>query len=67
MSAYGPSAVSKIATRLGFRQLGRFSVEYRKMFGQSLSTTLRLAIRKQQRRRRARDRPKPAQRARAQG
>lgn len=41
---------SKIATRLGFRELGRSSVEYRKMFGESPSTTLRLAVRKHQRR-----------------
>ena len=55
MSARGPSvSVSKIATGLGFRELGRFSVEYRKMFGESPSTTLRLAIRKHQRKRRAR-------------
>lgn len=57
MSAYGPSVtVSKIATRFGFRELGRFSVEYRKMFGESPSTTLRLAVRKHQRRRRERSR-----------
>jgi len=56
MSAYGPSVtVGKIATRLGFRELGRFSVLYRKMFGESPSTTLRLAVRKHQRRRQSRD------------
>jgi transcriptional regulator GlxA family with amidase domain len=33
--------VTEIATALGFVELGRFSVEYRRMFGESPSTTLR--------------------------
>lgn len=47
LSAHGRSpTVSKIAIRLGFSELGRFSVEYRKRFGESPSATLRRAIRK---------------------
>ena len=47
LSARGRSpTVSKIAIRLGFSELGRFSVEYRKRFGESPSATLRRAIRK---------------------
>jgi AraC-like DNA-binding protein len=46
MSTRGQSVnVTEIATRLGFSQLGRFSVEYRKMFGESPSKTLRQAVR----------------------
>jgi transcriptional regulator GlxA family with amidase domain len=33
--------VTDIATRFGFWQLGRFSVEYQALFGESPSTTLR--------------------------
>ena len=44
MSAGGQSVtVTEIATSLGFVELGRFSVEYRKMFGESPSKTLREA------------------------
>jgi transcriptional regulator GlxA family with amidase domain len=45
MSARGRSVtVSKTATRFGFRELGRFSVEYRTIFGESPSETLRQAV-----------------------
>ena len=37
--------VTEIATALGFVELGRFSVEYRKAFGESPSETLRQAFR----------------------
>jgi AraC-like DNA-binding protein len=54
MSVRGPSVtVTKIANRLGFRELGRFSVDYRKMFGESPSATLRKALRKHERKRSA--------------
>jgi transcriptional regulator GlxA family with amidase domain len=33
--------VTEIATELGFTELGRFSVRYRQMFGESPSETLR--------------------------
>jgi AraC-like DNA-binding protein len=42
-SSYQVCTVSEIAMRFGFSELGRFSVEYRKVFGQSPSATLRLA------------------------
>jgi AraC-like DNA-binding protein len=52
MSARSQSvSVAKIATRLGFRELGRFSVDYRKMFGESPSATLGRALRKLARKR----------------
>jgi AraC-like DNA-binding protein len=35
------ATVTKIATDLGFWELGRFSVEYREMFGVSPSVSLR--------------------------
>jgi hypothetical protein len=42
MSARGRSAtVTEIATGLGFVELGRLSVEYRRMFEESLPETLR--------------------------
>ena len=42
MMARGRSVtVTEIATALGFVELGRFSVEYRKAFGESPSETLR--------------------------
>ncbi|MCP1768280.1 MULTISPECIES: helix-turn-helix domain-containing protein [Bradyrhizobium] len=44
--------VAKTATRFGFRQLGRFSVEYRTVFGESPSETLRHAVHGHERRRR---------------
>ncbi len=34
------SSVTDIAMRFGFAQLGKFSVEYRRTFGESPSTTL---------------------------
>ena len=43
--------VTKIATRFDFREFGRFSVQYRKMFGESPSATLRRALRVHARRR----------------
>jgi AraC-like DNA-binding protein len=36
--------VTEIATGFGFVELGRFSVEYRKMFGESPSDSLRAPI-----------------------
>ncbi len=46
ISPRGPfENVTEIATRLGFFQLGRFSVEYRRMFGERPSETLRRAVR----------------------
>ena len=36
--------VTEIATALGFVELGRFSVEYRRAFGESPSETLRQAF-----------------------
>jgi AraC-like DNA-binding protein len=36
--------VTEIATEFGFLELGRFSVEYRKMFGESPSKTLHHAL-----------------------
>jgi len=46
MSARSPSAnVTETAIHFGFLQLGRFSVEYREMFGESPSETLRQSVR----------------------
>jgi AraC-like DNA-binding protein len=46
MLARGRSAtVTEIATGLGFVELGRFSVEYRRMFGESPSETLHRSFR----------------------
>ena len=45
-SAHGQVVtVTAIATSFGFAELGRFSVEYRKVFGESPSVTLRRASR----------------------
>jgi transcriptional regulator GlxA family with amidase domain len=41
--APGCKSVTEIATRFGFRELGRFSVEYRATFGESPSETIRRA------------------------
>jgi AraC-like DNA-binding protein len=46
-------SVAEIATRHGFTQLGRFSVEDREMFGQKPSETLRRAVREHERRKSA--------------
>ena len=44
LSARGqPVTVTEIATDFGFAELGRFSVEYRKAFGESPSATLHQA------------------------
>ena len=40
-SAPGTTTVTDIATRFGFWQLGRFSIEYQALFGESPSATLR--------------------------
>jgi transcriptional regulator GlxA family with amidase domain len=53
MSARSPTVtVTNVAIRHGFREMGRFSVEYREMFGESPSVTLRQAIREHKRRQR---------------
>ena len=47
LSARRPTVtVTDVAIRHGFRELGRFSVEYREMFGECPSATLRKAVRK---------------------
>jgi AraC family ethanolamine operon transcriptional activator len=40
-SARGDTTVSSLATSLGFSELGRFAVEYRKLYGERPSETLR--------------------------
>jgi transcriptional regulator GlxA family with amidase domain len=40
----GGKTVTEVATRFGFRELGRFAVEYRATFGESPSETLRRAV-----------------------
>ena len=56
-SARDPSVtVAETALRLGFTELGRFSVRYREMFGERPSTTLQRALRRHEGKKRA---PKP--------
>jgi transcriptional regulator GlxA family with amidase domain len=39
----GGTTVTEVATRFGFRELGRFSLDYRARFGEAPSETLRRA------------------------
>jgi len=41
LSDAGDSSVTDVAMRFGFRELGRFAVDYRARFGESPSETLR--------------------------
>ena len=38
---YRPGGVAKIASELGFKELGRFALEYKRLFGESPSVTLK--------------------------
>jgi AraC-like DNA-binding protein len=41
---YGPGRVKRAALSVGFTELGRFAVEYRRLFGESPSATLSRAV-----------------------